>query len=318
MSAYNRPLLLSEGLSSVTRQTYRNLEILVQDDSTNDECGQVVRAFDDERIHYVRNVPPLGTMGNLRSGYRQAKGRYLCTLNDDDLYHPTYVEKMVQALETHPDCCLAFADHFIIDSAGRVDEIETDVNSARFRRRGLEGGVISPGLRVGLIDKSVPGMFAMYRREVLDLEDFPDEVSSGYDFWLIYLATRSNQPIFYSPEKLTSYRVHAASQTSSFADAERRLKSLAYDLFMTKRMASDANLRSIHRDLKQRLAEIQTSLGSAWLRLDNRGNAVKSFVNSLKAELNWQAAAGLLLAFAPQVVLHRVLNLRQTASQEMR
>jgi glycosyltransferase involved in cell wall biosynthesis len=134
VSAFNRPEMLRAALNSVLAQTYKDIEIIVQDDSTISECSSVVATIDDPRIIYTHNQPSLGTIQNLLTGYRRASGDYVCTLNDDDLYLPEYLSTMVDGLERHPACCMAFSDHWIIDADGNVDHALSDKNSANFGR----------------------------------------------------------------------------------------------------------------------------------------------------------------------------------------
>ena len=77
-------------------------------------------------------------------------------------------------------------------------------------------------------------MFALFRTEAIDFDDFPEEVSSSYDYWLTYLAVRNGGAAFYEPRRLTSYRVHPGSETSSFTDPEKRLRFLQYNEFIDR------------------------------------------------------------------------------------
>lgn len=308
VSAYNRPEMLRSSLQSLVNQTYTELEILVQDDSTNDECTRIVAALNDPRITYTHNRPSLGTLSNLRAGYRRATGKYVCTLNDDDLYTPTYLAAMVSALEAHPECCLAFSDHFIIDDLGTIDLHASDLNTARFGRDRLSAGVIQEPMKLALVDKSIPGMFAVYRCSEMDFADFPDESSSGYDFWLTYLAIRSGSSVFYSPQRLTSYRVHPGSQTMSFVDPQRRLRSLAYDLFTHTRLHQDSRLQRIWPALAERLASIRVSTGSAHLQLGQKGIARTQFREAMRLRPGLRPAIGLLMAALPGSLSKAILQ----------
>jgi glycosyltransferase involved in cell wall biosynthesis len=310
VSAYERPAMLKAALRSLLTQSYQRLEILVQDDSASDLCAAVVREMDDPRIQYAHNWPSLGTLANLRAGYRKATGTYVSTLNDDDLYEPGYVETMVQALEDHPECCLGFADHNIIDAEGIVDVEATKRNSAGFGRDQLQPGVIADALELSLVRKSVPGMFAVFRRDLMDWSDFPDEASSGYDFWLTYLAVRTGRPVFYAKQRLTSYRAHESSQTASFADPDKRLRSLSYDLFMHRRLLDDDRLRPVQNALRERVAGILISTGNAQLQLGQRGPAREAFRQAFALVPSNRARMGLVLAALPAVISRGMLRAR--------
>jgi glycosyltransferase involved in cell wall biosynthesis len=310
VSAYNRPEMLSAALASLLAQSYKELEIIVQDDSPLDDCQKVVEALSDPRIRYTRNKPALGTSANLRAGYRKCTGKYFCTLNDDDLYHPDYVQTMVDALESNAAYSVAFSDHYIVGEDGDVDEKASDANSAAFGRDRLNKGSVPSPMEVALIIKSVPGMLALFRREAMDLSDFPDEVSSGYDYWLSYLAVRAGNPIYYEPRRLAYYRVHSGSQTLSFVDPQKRLRSLRYSEYMQKRFLADERLHSIHDSVRSQLSQIYLSFGSAEMRLDQRKLARNSFLRSLKVKRNASAMAGLTLSFLPKFLFERVMQMK--------
>ena len=306
VSAYNRPAMLAVALQSVLGQTCTNLEILIQDDSTDTRCEALVSTFSDPRIRYTHNSAPLGTVGNLRAGYRKSSGVLFSTLNDDDFYLPTYLERMVAGIMQDDHCALGFSDHYIVDQAGAIDAKASDANTKQFGRLDLRDGIVANPLIVGLARKSIPGMFAVIRRSSVDLDDFPDEVSSGYDYWLTYLALRNGGTAFYSSERLTCYRVHEGSQTLSFVDDTQRLRSLAYSEYIQKRVLADPRVRVIHRDARRELAQIYQSQGAIALRKAERNKAFGLFRQSIQTRPALEAFAGLCIACLPASLIKSV------------
>ncbi len=304
VSAYNRPAMLRSALESLRDQTYPDLEILVQDDSTDDTCAEVIREFAEPRVSYTRNVPSLGTGQNLLAGYKKATGTYFATLNDDDLYGPAYIERMVEALERFPAAALAFSDHVLIDQNGVVDTEATQRNSELWKRSSLAEGLIAPALEVAIVDKSIPGMLAVFRRASVDLADFPAEVSSGYDYWLTYLAVRAGAPAYYTPDRLTSYRIHGGSQTANFSvQPARALEFNRYTIYTHRRFLADSRLASVHAALVPRLAAAHSAAGFALLRLGDRRGALAEFVSSLRTRFSPRALAGVGFCALPLGVL---------------
>jgi hypothetical protein len=170
--------------------------------------------------------------------------------------------------------------------------------------------VIDSPLELALVRKSVPGMFAVFRRELMDWSDFPDEASSGYDFWLTYLAVRTGRPVFYARERLTSYRAHGGSQTASFANPNKRLRSLGYDLFMHRRFFEDERLRPVRDAMRERVAAILVSTGNAHLQLGQRGPAREAFRQALAMAPSRRARVGLALAVLPAAISKTALRAR--------
>ena len=307
ISSYDRPAMLLTALRSAQAQSYANLEILVQDDSTMDDCERAIREVTDPRIRYTRNRPPLGTSVNLRAGYRKAQGKYFATLNDDDFYGPTYIETMVKHLEENGRYAMAFSDHWVIDDQAEIDEGMTRESASMFKRNLLQEGSVPDPLVSAVLDKSVPGMFALFRRSAMDLEDFPDEVSSGYDYWLGYLAVREGSPIYYSSERLTSYRVHGGSQTSTYDNPAEALRSYRYKEFMLDRFLNDPRLARVHPALRSRLAELRAGLAISQLRLGKRREAASNLLLSCRAQIRSRTVLGLLLCLAPLGITRKLL-----------
>lgn len=53
---YNRPVLFEETLRSALAQTYPQVEILVNDNSTNEDTALLMKKYEaDPRVHYFRN-----------------------------------------------------------------------------------------------------------------------------------------------------------------------------------------------------------------------------------------------------------------------
>jgi glycosyltransferase involved in cell wall biosynthesis len=310
VSAYNRPELLALSLASVCGQTYDALEIIIQDDSTNNECARVVQAASDSRVRYTHNSPALGTAANLLAGYRSATGKYFSTLNDDDLYGLDYIERMVDILESDPRLSVAFSDQFVIDGNGAILTERTRRNTRDWHREGLLEGTIHSAHEIAIVHKSIPAMLSMFRRETFDFDDFPAEVAAAYDFWLTYLAVRDGNPIYYTPDRLTYYRSHDRSQTAALSDPSKRLAFARSSHYMHTRFLSDNRLTSIHAQLLVKLAQDYRTAGFALLRLKRRRAARREFAMSLRTRLSWRAIAGLVLSVTPAVILQRALQAR--------
>jgi glycosyltransferase involved in cell wall biosynthesis len=112
MPAWNSEKFIEETLQSLAAQTYGNLELLISDDASSDRTASICQEFarTHERVRYIRQPRRLGWIGNVNSLLRVAQGDYLFFAFHDDPLRPSYVERLVDALERHPDAVLAFAD----------------------------------------------------------------------------------------------------------------------------------------------------------------------------------------------------------------
>lgn len=111
LPTYNRRRYLPEALSSVLRQTHRDLELLVVNDG-GEPVSDIVQSFGDPRVVFIDRRENRGKPYSLNEALARARGRYIAYLDDDDVYYPYHVETLVNALESETDCQVAYSDLF--------------------------------------------------------------------------------------------------------------------------------------------------------------------------------------------------------------
>jgi glycosyltransferase involved in cell wall biosynthesis len=102
---YNRPDQLSRALELISNQTYRNLQIIVSDNASEDpRVAEVVQEHmrTDPRISYHRHEKNLGSTANFCSLIDKATGEFFLWAADDDRWEPFFIERCVEALERDP------------------------------------------------------------------------------------------------------------------------------------------------------------------------------------------------------------------------
>jgi CDP-glycerol glycerophosphotransferase len=97
---YNVEEYLDECLTSLLRQTARDLEVLIVDDGSTDASAAIAQRYAarDERIRIITR--PNGGLGAARNtGIEEATGEYLAFLDSDDVLPPTAYELLLNSLE---------------------------------------------------------------------------------------------------------------------------------------------------------------------------------------------------------------------------
>ena len=291
-------------IESALAQTYQNIEVIVSDDASTADVRGLVAAFSDPRIRYRRNDSNMGQALNNLAAFNEAKGKYVANLHDDDIWEPTFLEKLIPPLESNEDAVLAFSDHFIMDSEGKTDDQQTEQNSVKYKRRTLTPGLHRPFCRIGLVDQSVPlAMASVLRKDAIDWNDFPAEVSSQYDLWLTYLACRTGLGAYYIPERLTRYRVHPISATSSSGVDFPRSGLACYQRFL-----QDIRLEELWPDLRQKRDLNYTRLGICELTSGNVKQARRHLTQSIKSKPNVRAVAALCLSVLPTSLVLKIVS----------
>jgi glycosyltransferase involved in cell wall biosynthesis len=115
---FNRPLGLRKLLNSVKDQTYRNLEIIISDNCSDDPAVQstiLLFAELDQRIIHFRQKENIGLEENFNFVYTNSNGRYFIWMGDDDYFDTNYIEACVSHLQKNPDTilCSGIAKYYL-------------------------------------------------------------------------------------------------------------------------------------------------------------------------------------------------------------
>jgi glycosyltransferase involved in cell wall biosynthesis len=125
---YNRPEYFKLALESILNQTYRNIEIIIGDDSINTETEDLVRKNYLKKysnIKYYHNKKNMGQFDNDLKLFDMANGEFINFLMDDDLFEATKVQKMMEYFiqDTTEEISLVTSHRAVIDEIGRIKGI---------------------------------------------------------------------------------------------------------------------------------------------------------------------------------------------------
>ncbi|AZV47321.1 hypothetical protein C3L23_08560 [Nautilia sp. PV-1] len=93
---HNRSQLLKKAINSVIKQTYKNIELIVVDDCSDDNTYEVVKSFDYPIIYYRLSVQSGANVAR-NKGIDLANGYYITGLDDDDEMLPDRVKRLVES-----------------------------------------------------------------------------------------------------------------------------------------------------------------------------------------------------------------------------
>ncbi len=102
-------------------QTYKNLEVFIIDDCSNDQSLDVISkmAQADQRIHIVRNMQNKGVAKTRNIGFSLVTGDYIALLDGDDLWHPDKIEKQLKFMQ-ETNCDICYTSYTFIDENGKA------------------------------------------------------------------------------------------------------------------------------------------------------------------------------------------------------
>ncbi len=111
----NRHAFIAAAIDSVLAQTFRGFRLLVLDNSTNRLTEDVVRAYSDARIEYVRagDIPDVISCWN--ECISLCNTPYLHLFSDDDRIYPAFLERSIAFHTSHPNIALSFTHAYKVD-----------------------------------------------------------------------------------------------------------------------------------------------------------------------------------------------------------
>jgi len=228
---YNRAQLLLEASVSVIAQKYRDFELIVVDDCSDDlpeKALTCLPGIEEITLKYIRLDRHFGMPGFVRNrGVEAASGEYIAFLDSDDIWMPEKLEKQADVIlrgrrETAaeesglPYDAAAFAE---TSSAGRIKICHTrekwlrdsKVVSQSSQRHKREGDIFEDSLWKCIIG---PSTVMMEKSLFESIGGFREdlEIAEDYELWLKVTA---ENPVSYIDEPLTVKRAGEWDQLSA-------------------------------------------------------------------------------------------------------
>lgn len=177
--SYNYAHFIADAIESALSQTFSDYELLVIDNCSTDNTGEVVLRYLQEgrNIKYIRNETNLGLIGNLNRCIELASGTYIKILCADDLLEASCLEKMVRVLEADPKVSLVASGRQLVDRSlnklgqlSYADRAELLPGAEVIGKCLFVGNLIGEPTAVLFRKKDAIGGFDPRYRQLVDLE----------------------------------------------------------------------------------------------------------------------------------------------------
>ena len=215
MPVYNGERWMRRAIDSILAQTYRNLELVISDNTSIDATEKICRDYAerDSRVRYHRNPENVGLNNNYSLAFRRSAGKYFKWSSSNDFCAPRLLELCVARLEANPDIVLCYSKTRIFREDGDAgDPYEDDL--------GAEGATpcdrmkqIFARLR---LNNAVNGVI---RADVLKHTDLIADYFSSDNVLIVDLALHGK--LSQVPEELFYRRIAEGASTALQSDEER-------------------------------------------------------------------------------------------------
>jgi len=212
---HSRPALLVVALKSLLSQTYTNWESIVINDGGVDVSTWVNSLDPEGRIKHFSNRKTRGQSAARNTGLKEAAGKYIAYLDDDDCYLPEHIETLVSTLETR-SYAVAYTDAYRVtgdsaDRENRGDRLEIPF-SEDFERERL------------LVCNYIPLLTLMHQKSLLEGAGFFDERLNILEDWDLLIRLSQEVTFLHVPRVTCKFTVRVGDAGHVNSLLARQLK----------------------------------------------------------------------------------------------
>lgn len=216
LPVYNAERYVAEAISSILTQTFTDFELIIINDGSTDNSGNVIKQFKDQRIILVeQNNQGLAT--SLNNGLKIAKGRYIARQDNDDVSAPDRFQKQVEYLEKHPGIGLLGTAALIVD--------ENNKETGRFHQHPLSSHELKYFL---LFDNPFVHSSVMIRRTVMQQVGPYYTGKQYFEDYNLWSAIARVSGVANLPDKLVRYREVSQGMSKTTEDYRLRVRNQSF------------------------------------------------------------------------------------------
>lgn len=244
LPVYNRPGFIKRSVNSVLNQSYKNFELIIVDDGSDDGTPDVLAklaAGSDADIISLQFEENCGVSAARNAGIRAASGEWIALLDSDDEWDADKLEKQMKFHQQHKGLVISQCNERWIRNGKQV-------NKRKIHRK-KSGRIFQESLKLCLISPSA----VFFHKNLVKNIGFFDEsfpVCEDYDYWLRVLR---NYPVGLLDEALlTRYGGHDDQLSSRYWGMDRwRVKAMEKHLDPYKMPVHD--LVALYKELISKL-----------------------------------------------------------------
>lgn len=235
---YNVQDFVEQAISSITNQTYKNIEIIIVDDCSSDKTFEKLKklAKQDSRIKLLRNDTNLKICKTLNRALKESKGKYIVRMDGDDISDKDRIEKQIEYLEKNQEVDLVGNSVKNIDEKNNVFSITKYCSDFKELKKLAKYG--TPVLHIWAARREVYEKLEGYR-EIPYVEDYDfllRMITSGYKF--------SNLENYYG------YSVRFRQGNTATTNGIEQVKAFKYVRKLYEERLQNKNNRDSHSENK--------------------------------------------------------------------
>ncbi len=206
LPTYNRANSILRAVESVLSQTYPEFELLIIDDGSTDNTGQVISEIRDERVRYFEQPVNRGVSAARNEGIRLAAYDYIAFQDSDDFWLPDKLEKQMKVFTEKPEAGLVYCTL----EGTRADGTRIVMPSPSMPMADKAGNIYERLLKGNIIGAPA----AVVRRACLEKVGIFDETLQCLEDWELFLRIAKEYEIGFVEEALLLADIHDGGVSS--------------------------------------------------------------------------------------------------------
>lgn len=278
----NRPVLLRRAIESVLGQTFQDWTmVIINDGGKKEDIEDLFREYKDRflgRCQTIHNQTSRGMEAASNIGIRASNSEYVVIHDDDDSWHPLFLEKCVNFMDTNPYPNIRGVITYSIRILERIENNKIIIE----HREPFNMWLKSVSLFRMAASNVFPPISFLYKREVLDEIGYYREDLPVLGDWEFNLRFMSKYDIFLIREELAYYHHRLSIKSGDYSNSVvgHDNKHIFYDTMIRNEL--------LRKDLERHELGIGylVNLGKSFEDVHSQIYPIERFISRLK-NIDW-------------------------------
>lgn len=219
MPTYNHADYIKDSIESVLGQSYKNLELIIINNYSDDNTEDIINTFKDDSIKYLKfhNNGIIAVSRNI--GIRHASGKYIAFIDSDDIWLDKKLEYQISFLENNKEFSMVYAPQAIL---GQDDLLYN--NAYSYHKKSQKHNTAISILENNFISCSS----VMIKKDVFEIVGYIDEDKElvGVEDCDLWVRIAMRYRIGFIDKVLSKYRIHDNAVSQRGRSAAQKLKEI--------------------------------------------------------------------------------------------
>jgi len=254
MASYNGERFIEEQIKSILNQTYKNIELVIVDDGSNDKTINIIQNLQKKHpnIRLSINEQNCGVTLTFNRAVAECKGIFIAFSDQDDLWVDHKIETLINEIGDHD---AIYGNSLLVDEEGT--SLDKRFSSMMHLKNYYSGMPF-------LLSNTVAGHAMLAKADFLKrIQPFPSNLY--FDLWIAFNAAATNG-IKYVDEVLVHYRQHSNNAVGTSLSANKKKRPSTQTQFEQKKAELEtlAQAPITHKQTKQVLQQMISLFKRNW------------------------------------------------------